>query len=115
LRGERLEVAVEGEVIADEDPVADRDADGARLVVRVPDADRDAHAVLFDVQGEDSEHAHAVRRDCVLVLHYLEAAVAERFDQGSDERGMRDRLVGIGGLGVGSPRRFWRPIRDVPQ
>jgi hypothetical protein len=106
LAGQGLEVAVEGEVVADEDLVADRDADGARLVMRVPDADRDAHAVLLDIESEDAEHAHAVRRDRVLVFDDFEAAVAEGFDEGADERGMRDRLMGIGGLRGCEPEKI---------
>jgi hypothetical protein len=100
------EVAVEGEVVADEDLVADRDPDRAGLVVRVPDADRDAHAVFLDIEGENAEHAHAVRRDRVLVLDDVETAVAEGFDERAHERGVRDRLVGVGGLGRWQPKEI---------
>ena len=91
-----LEVAVEGEVVADEDAVADRDAERERFVVRVPQANRHAHAVLLHVEREDAEHPHAVRRDRVLVLDDVQLPEAQRLDDGADERRMRDRPVRIG-------------------
>lgn len=49
LAGQGLEIAMEGEVVADEDLVADRDTDRAGLVVRVPDPDRDSFAAFGGV------------------------------------------------------------------
>src|SRR6185436_18709891 len=77
-----LDLAAEGEVVADEDARADHETRGEALVVRIAEADdqRVVDRVVAVLELEHAEVALAFVRERMGLRHDVEAAAVERFD-----------------------------------
>ncbi len=93
---DRLEVAGEGHVFADQHPDANYGGKAHTFVVAVANTDGKATALHAGVEVKDAEHLHAVLGNGVLLGNHTDVAKAQGLDQSLDDLGMRHRTVSRG-------------------
>ena len=71
-------VGAEGQIVADEDLAAERDADGEALVVAVPETDHIGVGAVGRLEGEHAEVAKPVGGDGVMLLDQVVTVEAKR-------------------------------------
>src|SRR5207248_8165178 len=81
LGQDRREIAFEGHIVADKTSIADSQRQSKAFVIGVTKADGELNAFEAILQLQESEAAHSVRGDGVLVAHHLNVAKRQGLDQ----------------------------------
>ncbi len=109
LPGHGLEVSGERQVVADEHAVSGGHGQGERLVVAVPESEREPDTRVLNVDLEDPEEPSAVFREGVRISHDPDLPECQGLDERSHERRVRDHLVGVGARGNGECEEVLAP------